>query len=231
MTTADKIIAFNEALNFTGKLPDGIRVMNPYRENPYALQTSSAFFRKYFSNNNTRRIILGINPGRLGAGQTGICFTDTFQLEEHCGLTIEGVSTRELSSTFFFKMINAYGGPEKFYSRYFVSAISPLGFVKENQNGREVNYNYYDSKALQQAVEPFIIETLKQQLEFGIDTEICYCLGTGKNFKYLQELNQAHQFFKTIIPLEHPRYIMQYKLKQQQEYIDKYLQLLGVERG
>ena len=110
MTIAEKIIAFNESVDFKGSLPDGIRIMNPFRENPNALKTSSDFYRKYFSDNHPRRIILGINPGRLGAGQTGICFTDTFQLEEHCGLTIEGVSTRELSSTFF---LTPYTAPNK----------------------------------------------------------------------------------------------------------------------
>lgn len=226
MTIANKIIAFNESLDFTGELPDGIRIMNPYRENPNALKTSSAFFRKYYNDNISRRIILGINPGRFGAGQTGICFTDSFQLEEHCGLTIEGVSTRELSSSFIYEMIAAYGGAAQFYCRYFISAICPLGFVRENDKGKEVNYNYYDSKVLQETVEHFIIKTLKQQLQFGIDTDVCYCLGTGKNFSYLLELNKKYTFFKTIVPLEHPRYIMQYKLKQKQTYIEKYLELL-----
>jgi hypothetical protein len=46
--------------------------MNPYRENPNALKTSSAFFQKYYNDDSPRRIILGINPGRFDAGQAGI---------------------------------------------------------------------------------------------------------------------------------------------------------------
>lgn len=32
--------------------------------------------------------------------------------------------------------------------------------------------------------------------------------------------------FAELIPLEHPRYVMQYKLKPKAEYINKYLQAL-----
>lgn len=227
MTVADKIIAFNESLHFSDDLPDGIRIMNPYRENAEALKTSSAFYRKYFNDNHKRKLILGINPGRFGAGLTGIPFTDSYRLKDYCNMEIQDVSTRELSSIFVYNMIEAFGGPEKFYSRFLISSVVPLGFVKENEKGREVNTNYYDSKKLQDAVEPFIQETLEQQLAFNIESSICFCLGTGKNFKYLQQLNRKKNYFGTIIPLEHPRYVMQYKLKHQEEYIRKYLYELG----
>lgn len=231
MNIAEKIIAFNESLHFSDELPDGIRIMNPYRENTEALKTSSAFYRKYFSDNKKRKLILGINPGRFGAGITGIPFTDTYRLREFCNMEIPGVSSRELSSIFVYEMIEAFGGPEQFYETYVISSIVPLGFVKENEKGKEVNYNYYDSKALQEAVEPFIIKTLEQQLSFGIDTSVAYCLGTGKNYKYIKQLNNQQKYFGEVIPLEHPRYVMQYKLKHKQEYIQKYLRELGIERG
>ncbi|MEZ5022001.1 MAG: DUF4918 family protein [Chitinophagales bacterium] len=62
-------------------------------------------------------------------------------------------------------------------------------------------------------MEPFIIEKLKEQIAFGTDTSIAFCLGTGKNFKYLNTLNKREKFFEKIIPLEHPRYVVQYKSK------------------
>ena len=37
------------------------------------------------------------------------------------------------------------------------------------------------------------------------------------------ELNNEKNFFKKIIPLDHPRYVMQYKSKLKLDYIDKYL--------
>jgi len=34
-------------------------------------------------------------------------------------------------------------------------------------------------------------------------------------------------FFKKIVALEHPRFIMQYKAKLKQQYIDKYIEAFG----
>ena len=224
MTTfAGKVITFNKSLRFTGKLPPGIRVMNPFRENKNSLTVSSAFYKKYYSDNNRRHIILGINPGRFGAGLTGIPFTDPKRLVEKCGLLYSGTPAHEPSSVFIYNMIDAYGGAEKFYARFYINSICPLGFTIKNSLGKEVNYNFYDSKALTDAAHDFIICSIKKQIALGIDTDICFCLGSGKNEKVLLRLNETHGFFKKIVALEHPRFIMQYKSKYMQEYIDKYL--------
>ena len=226
MTFADNVIRFNKSLSYQGPLPKGIHVMNPFKENSHALETSSKFYRKYYNDTNIRKTILGINPGRFGAGVTGIPFTDTKRLEEKCGLEIPGRSTHEPSSVFVYEVIEAYGGVKKFYDEFYINSICPLGFVIKDKKGREKNYNYYDSKELQRDVTHFIIDTLKQQLTFGIDPEKCYCMGHGKNFKFLSNLNDEMHFFKEIIPLEHPRYIVQYKAKKKTLYIDKYLKAL-----
>lgn len=222
-TFADKVIAFNKSLQFTGKLPPGIRVMNPFRENKDSLAISSAFYKKYYSDNSRRHIILGINPGRFGAGLTGVPFTDPKRLAEKCGLYYPGPPAHEPSSVFVYNVIDAYGGSEKFYARFYINSICPLGFTIKNSLGKEVNYNFYDSKALTAAVHDFMIQNIKKQIALGIDTDICFCLGSGKNEKILRRLNEKHGFFKKIIALEHPRFVMQYKSKYMQEYIDKYL--------
>ncbi len=222
-TFADKVIAFNKSLQFRGKLPSGIRVMNPFRENKDSLVISSAFYKKYYSDNNRRHIILGINPGRFGAGLTGVPFTDPKRLAEKCGLHYPGPPAHEPSSVFIYNVIDAYGGSEKFYAGFYINSICPLGFTIKNSLGKEVNYNFYDSKALTAAVHDFMIQNIKKQIALGIDTDICFCLGSGKNEKILLRLNEKHGFFKKIIALEHPRFVMQYKSKYMQEYIDKYL--------
>ncbi len=224
MTFADNVIKFNKSLFYKGHLPRGIHVMNPFKENNHALETSSRFYRKFYSDTNIRKIILGINPGRFGAGVTGVPFTDTKRLKEKCGLEIPELSTHEPSSVFVYKFIDAYGGVEKFYSDFYINSICPLGFIVRDKTGKEKNYNYYDNAALQQSITPFIIDTLKNQLTFGIDTSICFCMGHGKNFRFLSKLNDEMHFFNEIIPLEHPRYIVQYKNKQMENYVDKYLE-------
>lgn len=224
MTTfADKIIEYNNQLEYTGSLPEGISIMNPYKENKVALAASTEFYRKYYNDNHPRHLILGINPGRFGSGTTGVSFTDPKRLISRCGIAFPGPMTHEPSSEFIYDMIDAFGGVEVFYSRFYIHSVCPLGFTIRGINGRETNYNYYDTKELQRAVYPFIIENIQKQINIGFDTDTCFCFGTGRNEAFLRKLNAEHKFFKRIIALEHPRYIMQYKSKTKQDYINKYL--------
>lgn len=230
LTFADKVIAFCKNLKFEHTLPEGITIMNPFIDNNEILHVITEFYRKYYSDNNLRHFIIGINPGRFGAGVTGIPFTDTVRLKEKCGLSIPGLKTYETSSVFVYEMIDRYGGPSVFYSDFYIGAVSPLGFTYRGKNGRELNYNYYDNRQLMEAVYGFIVHNLKKQLEFGILRDVCFCLGTGRNFRFLEKLNEEYKFFDKIEPLEHPRFIMQYRTKSKDLYIEKYLEKFSVIR-
>jgi hypothetical protein len=223
VTFADHVINFNSHVQFTGKLPSGIRIMNPFREQPQILGVMSQFYKKFYNDHLSRRMIMGINPGRLGSGSTGVPFTDTKRMIDVHGIQIEGIRTHEPSAVFIHDVISAYGGVEQFYKDFYIGSVCPLGFTAVQPGGKEINYNYYDSKALTNAVYDFMIESIKEQLTFGIDTSVCFCLGTGKNAAFLEQLNNKEKFFKKIVPLEHPRFVMQYKSKTKQEYVDKYL--------
>lgn len=229
-TFGEKIIQYYFNLSFDGLLPDGISVMNPIRESESIREICKLFYTKYYSDNKKRKLILGINPGRLGAGATGIPFTDTKRLNEICNISNNDFKTHEPSSVFVYDVINAYGGPEKFYGDYYINSVCPLGFTVKGNHQKEINYNYYDKVELQKSVLEFIKWNLKTQLEMGCHNEICFCLGTGKNFKFLSGLNKEEKYFKSIVPLEHPRYIMQYKSKQKEAYIKAFIEkLLPVE--
>lgn len=222
-TFAENVLAFLGGLDITKDLPDGISVLNPYRGNDTVITVVKAFYKKYYNDSNHRHLILGINPGRFGAGVTGIPFTDTIRLEKHCGLSFPGLRSHETSSVFIYEMIDHYGGTKKFYGDFFISAVSPLGFTLKGKNGRVKNYNYYDNRELMQAVRGFVTESLGKQMEFGIKRDVCFCLGSGKNYRYLSELNEQFGYFYRVEPLEHPRFIMQYRAKSKDNYIDYYL--------
>jgi hypothetical protein len=225
MTFAEKVIQFNQDLAYTGPpLPAGIRIMNPYKEEELAMRISSEFYRKYYSDENKRHLILGINPGRFGGGVTGVPFTDPKRLISECHIPYEGKMMHEPSSVYVYEMINAYGGPEAFYRDIYINSLCPLGFTIMDNKGREKNYNYYDSKELCATVTLFIVENIKKQIALGCHTDTCFCFGTGQNEKFIKKLNEEYNFFKEIIALEHPRFIMQYKAKSKQAYIDKYLE-------
>jgi len=224
MTFADKIINFNNQLHYTGPpLPLSIRIMNPFREYHEAKRVSEIFYRKYYSDVSSRHLILGINPGRFGAGLTGVPFTDPKRLVSECHIEYNGPPAHEPSSVFIYEMICAFGGPEKFYSKLYINSLCPLGFTSINDKGKEINYNYYDSPILAATVGDFIIENIRTQIALGVEADTCFCFGTGKNESYLRKLNDKHHFFAKIVALEHPRFIMQYKAKSKQVYIDKYL--------
>lgn len=228
MTTfADRVISFNNNLHFGGRLPKGIKVMNPFKDCPEILPVVKEFYKTFYDDNNKRHLILGINPGRFGAGATGIPFSDTKRLSEFCGIKVDGLKTHELSSVFVYDLIKAYGGVKKFYSDFYITSVCPLGFTQRNENGKEVNYNYYDTRELQKAVHSFIIDNMYKQIKIGVSTDVCFVMGMGMNAKYLLKLNYEKHFFKKIIPLEHPRFIMQYRLKKQHEYVKKYLEKLS----
>ncbi len=221
---AEKIISFYGEVDFRGSLPQGIKIMNPFRSNPEILPVISRFYGKFYNDSKKRHLIMGINPGRFGAGVTGIPFTDTIRLKGKCGIDLPGLKSFETSSVFVYEMIDHYGGPEKFYGNFYISSVSPLGFTAAGKGGKELNYNYYDNKELTKSILDFAVGSIWKQIEFGIERDVCFCLGTGKNFRFLSELNKSHHFFEKIVPLEHPRFIMQYKSKSKQFYIEKYLE-------
>lgn len=242
------------------KLPKGIGLLDPFNGEhaEEVRRIVTLFHRKYFSDDRQRVLMLGINPGRLGAGSTGLSFTDTKRCESELGIPVNGMRTHEPSSDFFYRMIRAAGGPEAFYGKVYVHAICPLGFVKLTSAGSlaedpagtgpmtagspvprkasaretrrrsgEINLNYYDDKALEKAVEPFIVQWLHNLIACGMRTDMVFCIGTGKNAAFFQKLNARHEFFKRIVALEHPRFIMQYKAKQVEAYVGKYVQALA----
>jgi hypothetical protein len=228
-TWANQILNFNRGLNFKAKLPEGFEVMNPFKgENARVIdRISSQFYQKFYDDLGPRNLILGINPGRLGAGLTGLPFTDTKRLNADCGIPFNEFSTHEPSSVFVYEVINAFGGPEKFYNQFYINSVCPLGFLVKNKKGNLVNANYYDDACLYKAVKPFIIQSLKQQVAFGVNTDKVWCLGAGKNYKFLKELNNEIDLFGEIIPLEHPRYVVQYKSKLMPQYLEKFIAALG----
>lgn len=222
-TFAEKVIAFNASLDFKNALPKGISIMNPFKENEEAIIASQKFYRKYYDDNFQRHIIFGINPGRFGSAVTGVPFTDTKRLSAECSIEYHGKQTHEPSSVFVYEMIHAFGGLRTFYKKFYINSLCPLGFTSANDKSGIVNYNYYDSVTLTEAVKDFMIESIQKQIAFGISTELAFCFGCGKNEKFFRKLNEEHHFFERIIALEHPRFIMQYKSKTKQFYIDKYL--------
>lgn len=217
---ATDILNFLFNLKLPFKLPKDIEVLDAHQRKDVQ-QACTSFYKKFYNDNYKRHLLIGINPGRFGGGVTGIPFTDPIRLENICGIKNDFQKKQELSSVFIYDMINAFGGATKFYKQFYISAMSPLGFVKHGKN-----LNYYDDKTLLEKIQPFIIDCMNKQIAFGLNTDVCFCIGEGENLKHLKKLNEIHKWFHSIKTLSHPRFIMQYKLKHKEEYINDYVSKL-----
>jgi hypothetical protein len=217
---AAQLLQFYQQLQPPVKLPQGVEVLYP-QQNASVLNIVEKFLVRFYNDSRSRRLMLGINPGRFGAGVTGVNFTAPRQLTAYVGIDHSFGNSSELSAEFIYEMIEQYGGAASFYSNWFIGAVCPLGFVKDGKN-----MNYYDDATLAKAVTPFIIKTIQQQLSFNFKTDYCICIGGEKNFNFLSALNEKHHWFQKIIPVPHPRFIMQYKRKEKETYIRQYLAAL-----
>jgi len=220
MTFAKKV--FNLLVNFPveSNLPGGVGIINPY-ENKSTSDYTKIFFNKFFNDNNKRVFLFGINPGRFGGGLTGISFTDPVALSEYCGIPNSLGNKKELSSDFIYSVINEFGGVDKFFKRFFLTAIYPLALIKDGNN-----FNYYDDSLIFGKLKESILYSIKEQAHFGADKSIAISLGR-KNGKYLSRFNKELKIFSHIEILDHPRFIMQYKRKSIRKYIDNYLNILN----
>ena len=226
-TFADRIINFNTHLEYNQSLPKDFDVLNPYMDNPETMEVMRAFYHKFYNDNRQRKFIIGINPSRHGAGVTGVPFTDTKRLKSECGIVMKSAHTHEVSSVFMYDMIKAYGGVTKFYNDFYINSPFPLAIVRKASDGKWLNANYYDEDTLFKSVKDYMIATLKKHIALGVDTQKVFVLGK-KNATFLQKLNKEATLFGEMVVLEHPRFIQQYKSKEKQLYIDKFLTSFGI---
>lgn len=217
MSFAKKVLSFYKNIEIPIDLPEGISVLYPFGNEDVA-RIIDQFYSKYYTDNTKRTFLIGINPGRLGAGITGIPFTDPIRLKEVLKIDNPFAKKPELSARFVYDVIEACGGPNFFFSNFYISSVSPLGFIKEGKN-----INYYDQKDLEDSLEKYIHTQLTKQLELlPSNREIAFSLGMGKNQKYLEKINKKHHYFDKIVPLPHPRWVMQYRLKRKNEFVLQY---------
>lgn len=112
---------------------DGISVLREFENN---IAVSKHFAKAYCSSQRPSVVLCGINPGRLGAGKTGVPFLDFSSLSK----LLPDIDRRdaERSAQFFFEVVE-YFGAKAFYSTFHVTNISSVGYERAGSN-----VNYYD---------------------------------------------------------------------------------------
>lgn len=219
---AVRLLRFLTTFPFPASLPAGVESRSPFRE-PAVRELLRRFAEKHYTGNQPRVAVLGINPGRLGMGRTGVAFTDPGALAEFCGISHDLPRQRaELSSQFVYQVVAALGGPATFYQHFYLGSIYPLVLLNKG-----LNYNYYDSPALIKTLWPDMQLSLRQQVqELGLRTDVAVSLGR-RNGVFLNRLNDELGLFEKIIILDHPRYLMQYRRRDLAANAAHYVQALG----
>ena len=228
-TFSDKVFQFDQELgNIKINLPEPYKIINPYsgRNKKQVLPMIQIFYHKYFNNTSKRRLILGSCPARKRSAITGIPFEDALNLQKETGISIANYHVNNAASNFLNEVIDKYGERTKFYHDFYLNFVCPLGICKTNPKGNQINCNYYENKRVEEILTSFIISVLKTQINFGIDTSVCYCIGSGQNYQELSKINKKWHFFQKIVSLEHPRFITQYHPEEKEKYLHKYLDAL-----
>lgn len=226
MTFAARLLRFLTEFPLPTPLPGGVLAESPYRD-PAACSLLTEFAGKYYADNRPRVALLGINPGRLGGGRTGIAFTDPGALTRFCGIA-HGLPRQapELSSGFIYEVIAEMGGPAAFYQHFYLGSVYPLTLLREG-----LNYNYYDAPTLTNALWSDMRLSLRQQVrELGIRADVVVCLGK-RNGLFLNKLNQELRLFQRVVVLDHPRFLMQYKRKDLTANVGRYVAALAEAAG
>tara|TARA_R110002050_G_scaffold300722_2_gene471919 strand:+ start:63616 stop:64293 length:678 start_codon:yes stop_codon:yes gene_type:complete len=222
-TTGQKIIEFYDNLELQPLKEKGVGILNPFKK-AEVQDICSVFYNRFYQDYGKRIFLIGINPGRFGAGVTGLPFTDPILLEERVGIKNTFQKRKELSAVFIHEIIDAFGGLESFYSQFYFTSVSPLGFVKDGKN-----CNYYDYPSLQKELTPFIIRQMNHQVTEWGRSDIAFTIGKGQNHKVLVKLNDTHKWFDKIVALPHPRWVMQYRLKSKDLILDEIIASMNSE--
>ncbi|MBM4165393.1 MAG: DUF4918 family protein [Ignavibacteria bacterium] len=171
------------------------------------------FYDTYVVPHSPKIVICGINPGRKGAGKTGVPFLDLKSLSK----LLNGLNKieEERSAQFFYSIIENYGC-KVFYSSFYVTNISCLGFIKKEKRYR--NINYFD---LPIEVQTIILEKFVDEMNLVKPLRIIPCsIDVEITLNELKQNDKINAIIENRLP--HPYYcsIDRNKITQKQNYIN-----------
>lgn len=144
----------------------GVTVLDGFTQN---IDLVKRYYERMYPERVERVVLCGINPGRLGAGKTGIPFLDNESISR---LFPDFKKTsRERSAQFIMSIIDAFGH-QAFHEKVYMTNISWYGFEKDRKN---FNYhklpedfrNYFTKTFIEEMaiVRPKVIIPLSKEVE------------------------------------------------------------------
>ncbi len=220
MTVANEVINFYENFGMQAELEGGLAVHNPF-DDAHRRAAMVDFFNKFYSDDAPRTHLLGINPSRFTDTSTGVNYTDGYALDQFCGIDNQFAKTRELTSHFFYQVVEFMGGAAQFYKSVFAWAVMPLSVTK----GGEYK-NYYEEEVYESISN--IIFANMAWLQASIPTNgRAVILGTGDNKRTIEQIPGYPFGYSDIKVLPHPRWVMQYNSAKLDHFIGLYAKELA----
>ena len=167
---------------------------------------ANKYYERFYLTNFPKIVLCGINPGRLGAGKTGIPFMDFNSLSK----IFPGINRNdsERSANFIFKIIENFGF-DIFFKNFYITNFSFFGFIKGNNN---LNYFKLPQEAIDIIFDYFVyeMEIIKPKYIISLSMDVFDSINSIKN---LQNINKtfrlAHPYYCSFISRE-KKYLYEY---------------------
>ena len=220
MTIADHVLNFYQSFAPPLRMPNGTVLHNPFLDRARQ-QAITEFYKKFFEDNAPRVHLYGINPSRINDSSTGVHYTDGYALDAFCGIPNSFSKGRELTSRFFYQVVERAGGATVFYKRVFAWALMPISITRFGEYK-----NFYETDIVE-----FFLGSVKENIEWVRDKVTSdgrvIILGTGDNKDAFEKLEGFPFEYENVYYLPHPRWVLQYHSSDAEKYIDLYLEALG----
>lgn len=218
MNYSDSVLRFYRDFAVGDVFDNALQLHNPY-DAPSRQAVMTAFYEKYFNDDKSRIHILGINPSRLNNTSTGIHYTDGFSLQNYCGIPNDFFKSRELTSDFFYRVVEKMGGANEFYANVFPWAAMPVALT---EHGKYANYYEVENDRVEQIVSANIewLTTLPRRGKLVV-------LGLGENRARIKKLDGFPFGYGEVHYLPHPRWVLQYNRAKLEHFIEMYIDALG----
>ncbi len=218
VTYSDQVISFYRDFAVGDIFDNALQLHNPF-DAPSRREIMTAFYEKFFKDEAPRTHILGINPSRLSNTSTGVHYTDGFALQTYCAIENNFSKSRELTSDFFYRVVERMGGTHDFFAKIFPWAAMPVALTDHGEYA-----NYYEVE--NERVSEIVSQNLKWLTGLPRSGKLVV-LGLGDNQARVKQMEGFPFGYQDIRYLPHPRWVMQYNRKRLDQFIEMYIDALA----
>ena len=192
---------------------ENITILDGFNKN---IELVNRYYQTYYNNHRNRIVLCGINPGKNGAGKTGIPFIDY----KGASYLLSDVhqDEKEQSAQFILSIINEIGS-ETFFNNVYMTNISWFGFIKGGNN-----FNYYE---LPSPLQTTFTKSFLAEMSF-VQPKVIIPLSKEVELTLKEMMKEGKLNYPVVPRLPHPYYcsIGKRPIKYKDVYIKKITSLI-----